>query len=121
MSRHGNDIGRMGEELAARYLSKAGYEIISRNYREKFGEIDIIARDGSMLVFIEVKTRKSKRFGHPLEAITSHKQHQISKAATAYLSRNGLLDAPARFDVIGIGIDNGEPDVVHLRHAFEAE
>jgi len=97
-----------------------GFSILARNYRQKTGEIDIIARDGDCLVFVEVKTRKSLRFGQPFEAVTTKKQAQLSRVALDYLSRNKLLDQPARFDVISILLaDDGKADIEHLPNCFE--
>jgi len=105
--------------MAAVFLQKLGYRIVSRNYRQKTGEIDIIAKDGDTHVFVEVKTRYNADFGEPAEAVTRNKQRQISAAALEYLSRNDLLDTPVRFDVVGISMDRAEPIITHLRAAFE--
>lgn len=119
MSRRRTEIGKRGEQLAVDFLAAAGYRIVERNYREKCGEIDIIARDGPTWVFIEVKARQSRRYGAPVEAVTSRKQHQISTTALLYLSRQGLLEAPARFDVVGIDLaDAARPRIDHLKDAF---
>ncbi len=120
MSKDRITLGRQGEDLAAHYLQKQGFVILARNYRQKTGEVDIIAQDCDCLVFVEVKTRKSLHFGQPFEAVTSRKQFQISRVALDYLSRNKLLDHPARFDVISIILpDNGEPEIEHLPDCFE--
>lgn len=114
------NLGKEGEELAANHLKNLGFSILARNYRQKSGEIDIIARDGDCLVFVEVKTRKSLRFGQPFEAVTTKKQAQLSRVALDYLSRNELLDQPARFDVISILLpDNGKANIEHLSNCFE--
>ena len=101
-------LGRRGEELACSFLVKKGYRILARNYRTRSGEIDIIARDGAVLVFVEVKTRNSERFGHPFEAVTFHKQQQMIKVAREYICYNASPEQEARFDVVGIvcGADN---------------
>jgi putative endonuclease len=113
-------LGKQGEDLAARHLLEKGFTIIVRNYRQKTGEIDIIARDRECLVFIEVKTRKSSRFGQPFEAVTKKKQAQISRVALHYMNCNKLLDQSARFDVISILIDkNGKAAIEHLCNCFE--
>lgn len=113
-----------GEDLAAEYLSGAGYQIIARNYRNIYGEIDIIAQDSSKptnaLVFVEVKTRKNTLFSHPNEAVTRKKQRQISKVALDYLSRNNQANVAARFDVITILLpDNGYPEIELIENAFD--
>ena len=114
-------LGKLGEDLAADHLLKKSYKIIVRNYRQKTGEIDIIAHDGDCLVFVEVKTRKSTLFGQPYEAVTKKKQAQLSRVALDYMNRNRLLKKPARFDVISILIDtNGKAAIEHLINCFEA-
>ncbi len=114
-------LGTQGEELAVVHLKKQGFKILAQNYRQKTGEIDIIARDGTYLVFIEVKTRKSLRFGRPYEAVTHKKQTQITKVALEYITRNKLHDQPMRFDVISITIHAHHGiDIKHLKNCFEA-
>lgn len=95
-------FGDSGEAMAVSYLEKNGYRILARNYRTPMGEIDIIAREGATLVFAEVKTRGSRRFGHPKEALTPRKQRKISMAALYYLKGTGNLHRKARFDVVSI-------------------
>ena len=95
-------LGKSGEETIVKYLKKNGYLIIIKNYRCKLGEIDIIAKDGSDLVFIEVKTRSGLSYGSPAEAVNRRKQRQISRAAQYYLAEQQLFDSPARFDVISL-------------------
>jgi len=107
-------LGQTGEELATAYLQKAGYKILIRNYRQKCGEIDIIAEDKGTLVFVEVKTRKNTSFGIPFAAVTEKKQRQIGRVAQVYLSRNNLFNRPARFDVISILMDEDRPPVIEL-------
>lgn len=120
MSKARISLGKRGEDMAAAYLLKKKYTIIARNYRQKTGEIDIIARDRQTLVFIEVKTRSSLLFGQPYEAVTTKKQVQLSRVALDYMSRNRQLDHAARFDVISILIpQNGKTEIEHLRNCFE--
>lgn len=108
--------GREKEELAEEYLRQQGYEILDMNFYGRFGEIDIIARDGETLVFAEVKYRKSERFGNSLEAVDTRKQKKICQTALYYLARHHISDSvPCRFDVIGI---TGE-DITHIKNAFE--
>jgi putative endonuclease len=124
-----NILGQRGEDLAARYLQDAGYRIVERNYRNRYGEIDIIAQECSrsalfavskILVFVEVKTRRNDRFSHPAEAVTARKQLQISRVALEYLSQNNLTEADARFDVVAILFpDSGTPRIELIRNAFE--
>ncbi len=102
MDRSRLNIAKIGESLAAKHLKARGCKILVQNYRAGRGEIDIIVRDGEFIVFVEVKTRRSLRFGLPQEAVTIQKQRQISKIALAYLQSHNLLDTPCRFDVIAI-------------------
>ena len=102
MDRSRLNIAETGEALAVAHLKARGYEILARNYRAVRGEIDLVAQDGDCIVFVEVKTRRSLKFGLPQAAVTTHKQRQISKVALAYLQTHNLFDAPCRFDVIAI-------------------
>ncbi len=110
------EVGSDKENVAAAYLEKKGYFIIQKNYRVRQGEIDIVARDGDTLVFVEVKYRKNLSSGHPLEAITPSKIKQISRTALFYLNQNKISvdNTPIRFDVIGI---LGE-EITHIENAF---
>ncbi len=112
-------IGAQGEEIAARYLLDRRYEILHRNYRCRYGEIDIIARRKNVLVFVEVKSRRSSAFGSPLEAVSLKKQRSISVVAQAYLQRNRLSGSAARFDVIAVLLHSTEPAIEHIENAFE--
>ena len=91
-----------------------------RNYRDKFGEIDIIARDSDTYVFVEVKTRRSNHFGTPEEAVTTQKMRQVVRVAQSYLNKYELFDVPTRFDVIAILMSSGNPQINHLVSAFDA-
>ncbi|MDP8950027.1 MAG: YraN family protein, partial [Actinomycetota bacterium] len=106
--------GAWGEELALRYLTDQGYVLIERNYRTRYGELDLILRHEDTIVFVEVKLRRGTGFGHPLEAVTPRKQASIRSLARQYLldRRPGFFDE-LRFDVVGILAGNGEPEVVH--------
>jgi putative endonuclease len=113
-------FGDSGEARAVSYLEKNGYRILARNYRTPIGEIDIIAMEGKTLVFAEVKTRRTHRFGHPKEAVTRRKQRKISMAALYYLKGTGNLHRKARFDVISIL--PGSPEgwqIEIIRNAFD--
>ncbi len=113
-------LGVRGEEIAVAYLKGRKFTIVERNFRCKGGEVDIIARDGKSLVFVEVKTRRTLSFGPPQLAVTPFKQRQISKAALTWLAKNRLDSAPARFDVIAILLrDHEVPEIEHIRDAFE--
>lgn len=113
-------LGKTGEDQACRFLRKKGYSIVQTNYRTRCGEIDIIAKQGPILVFIEVKTRRSTSFGSPLLAVTAKKQRQISMVAQEYLSKNKLFESDARFDVVGMRIDAAERvEIEHIENAFD--
>jgi len=113
-------FGARGEELATTFLLKSGLKIIEQNFRCKGGEIDIVAKDGSTLVFVEVKTRKTLTYGVPQLAVTPFKQRQISKAALTWLARNRKTDSPARFDVIAILMTGDcSHTIEHIKDAFE--
>lgn len=112
-------LGERGENLAAKELQKLGYRIYVRNFKCHLGEIDIIARDGKTLVFVEVKTRVADD-PTPEEQINETKMHQITKSAKHYLSRYGDPKPPARFDVVAIVWSPGQPPVIrHTPNAFE--
>jgi putative endonuclease len=115
-------LGQRGEAVAARYLKRLGYTIIERGSHVRRGEIDIIAVDGRTVVFVEVKTRVSHSAGHPADAVDRHKQDRLTRMALVYLKRHGLLDNPARFDVVAVTWpkDRRKPTIEHFRGAFEA-
>ncbi len=101
-------LGKIGEDLASSYLSKHGYTIIERNFKARYGEIDIIALSGSILVFIEVKTRIGRQFGLPEEAVTPRKIHEVVKTAEFYKVLHPELPESLRLDVIGIELNSDE-------------
>ncbi len=112
-------LGKKGESEAVRFLTRSGYKIIALNYRARFGEIDIIARESGTICFIEVKTRTSLEHGLPCEAVATAKQRRMSKAALCFLKERGLLDAAARFDVVSVVEALPEPAISIIRNAFE--
>ena len=111
--------GESGESIAVRFLKKKGYEIIEQNYRCKLGEIDIIARDGRVLAFVEVKARRTGDFGGPKWAVTPRKQRKISMVALKYLKETEQMEKKARFDVVAIRLLPGDPDVEIIKNAFD--
>lgn len=112
--------GSEKEKLAAEYLAGLGYEILEKNFFSHFGEIDLIARKGTALVFVEVKYRKNQSRGNPLEAVDWRKQKRICRTALYYLTRHGLsADIPCRFDVIAITGKGAGEEFTHVRNAFE--
>ena len=120
MSNYNLDFGKASEDAAAVFLKNKGYKILRTNYRVKFGEIDIIAEEASVICFIEVKSRVDCSLGHPKEALTPRKQDKISRAALAYLKENRFLDRNARFDVLSIiKGDDDQIDFELIKDAFE--
>ncbi|MBI3397847.1 MAG: YraN family protein [Deltaproteobacteria bacterium] len=112
-------VGKKGEGLAAEFLRKNGYRIVETNFRNRYGEIDIIAIDGKTLAFVEVKAKTSDKFGPPKLAVDSRKQRQLSKAALAYLTQKKLNNNPARFDVVGISMIENKTEIELIKNAFE--
>ena len=114
--RHKDELGKRGEALAARYLEDAGLRIIDRNWRCTLGEIDLVAVDGATLVVVEVKTRSSEAYGHPLEAITPGKLERLYLLASRWARAHDLRFSGFRVDAVAI-VDGGleEPVIEHLR------
>ncbi len=111
--------GKKGEAFAIEYLKKTGYKLLAKRYRYHRGEIDIIAREGNTLVFIEVKTRKTTEFGYPEESVSPAKQNKLKKTAYGYLEENKFFGQPCRFDVISLVLnENGKFDLHHIKDAF---
>ncbi len=103
-------IGTEAEEAAAELLRRTGYRVLDRNVRFRFGELDLVCEQAGVVVFVEVKARFGSARGHPLEAVTPHKQRQLARLALAYLQRRGLLHCPCRFDVVAVHLDpQGHP------------
>lgn len=112
-------VGRYGERVAARYLQEHGLEVVDRNWRCGQGELDIVARDGPVLVFVEVKTRSSAQFGVPAEAVTRVKANRIRALAVAWLAGHPHAYAGLRFDVVSVmRSPAGAAQVLHLQDAF---
>ena len=111
-------FGKTGEDLACRELERRGYAIIARRHRCRGGELDIVARDGPTLVFVEVKARDSRAFGDAAEAVTWQKQQRIVRLASEYVMRHHLSDSPCRFDVVAIQFDDGRPVIEVFQDAF---
>jgi len=115
------ELGRRGEEEAVRYLAAKGYRILDRGFRMFGGEIDIIARQGETLVFVEVKTRRSTEFGVPDESVNLSKQNQVRKIAQGYLLKKQLRESatPCRFDILSVVWAEGRDlAITHLENAF---
>lgn len=119
MGRESYEIGKQGEETAAQYLLQRGYEIIERNYRSQQGEVDIIARDGEYLVFVEVKNYSFRSYGSPLGAVRKNKRQSVIHAAETYLWRNKIKNTYCRFDVITLyRCRNGSRAIELYKNAF---
>jgi putative endonuclease len=112
-------VGQAGEEAAVQYLLQQGYRILQRNYRCRFGEIDLIAREGKTLAFIEVKTRRSQRFGPASSAVTLEKQRHLIKASQVYMAQMGKSDELCRFDVVTIEMDACRIHIELIKNAFQ--
>ncbi len=115
-------LGLDGEQLAVEALTARGYVVLARRYRTRFGELDIVARDGDALVFVEVKARRGVTFGQPADAVHWRKRRRLARLAEAFIAEARLHHLPCRFDVVAIiWQDGGAPDIRVYRHAFDAE
>ena len=113
-------LGGEGEELAACELEKAGYRIAERNYRSRFGEIDIVAIDADTIVFVEVKTKTNSSFGDPVEEVTPQKQRQIISMGQEYHAYFCAPDTPCRFDVVSVDLSQMPAKITHYKDAFRS-
>lgn len=111
-------LGQQGEEIAVGYLQKEGYGILDRNFRTRYGELDVICMKKDILVFVEVKTRRSETYGTAEEALTAKKIEHIRKVALHYLNSHPVRHKEIRFDVITILMRNDEPQLNHIIAAF---
>lgn len=111
--------GRAGEEAAVQYIRKKGMKVLERNFRCRLGELDIIARDGRCIVFVEVRTVRSKFFGTPQESVGTKKKQKLRLLAQYYVKFRNLGDVPLRFDVVAV---TGEPggEIVKIEHIANA-
>lgn len=107
-------LGRFGEDVAVRHLQHDGFTVLERNWRCALGEVDIVARDGDVLVICEVKTRRSVRFGTPLEAVTPAKARRLRRLAAQWMHDNGTRSGSIRIDVVGVLADGIGP--VRVQH-----
>jgi putative endonuclease len=114
-------LGQRAEQLAAEHLTRRGYHLIDRNYRWRGGELDLVAREGDTLVFVEVRARTRAEWGAPFETINRLKQRRVIRAALHWLMTHDLTRAPARFDVVSIMLPPAGPPAIELiQNAFEA-
>jgi putative endonuclease len=118
MKRYKQRLGKSGEDLAVSFLKKNGFEILERNYRFGHKEIDIIGKDENTIVFIEVKTGRSKNFGAPQERVNLKKQKSMIEVAQDYIQKNDLRDFDFRFDVVAIEFEKGNRKIEHIKNAF---
>ncbi|MBU1992458.1 MAG: YraN family protein [Patescibacteria group bacterium] len=116
------EIGNKGEELAEKFLRSNGYDILTKNYHTRIGEIDIVARDGAELVFTEVKTRTSQTFGLPQESVTKSKIRKLRQTALLYIAENNIKSSPFRIDVISIQLEKTGKvkSVDHIKNILDA-
>ena len=112
-------LGKIGEDLACRELERRGYAIVARRYRRRGGELDIIARDGETVVFVEVKARRDRAFGQAAEAVGFVKRRRMAQLATDYVLRHHLTKSPCRFDVVSIHFDGERPVIEVFKNAFD--
>jgi putative endonuclease len=113
-------LGKIGEDLACAELERRGYEVLERRYRRRGGELDIVARDGRTVVFVEVKTREGRDFGEAAEAVTARKRWRMTQLALDYLARHRLTECACRFDVVSIHMENELPVIQLFQNAFDA-
>ena len=114
-------LGKLGEDLACEELQRRGYAIVERRFRTRCGELDIIARDGDVLVFVEVKARSGRGFGSPFDAVTWQKRQRLSAMAESYLFHKRLNGVACRFDVVSILRSADGHTVELVRGAFDME
>lgn len=112
--------GRKGEQLAASYLKRKGYAVIANNYRRTHGEVDIIAKDGETLVFVEVKSRKNGAFGNPIDAVNPVKQKRLQFMARQYMAERELCHVNVRFDIVEILWGDTAKQAVKIHHVKNA-
>ena len=117
----GPRAGLEGEDLACRHLAALGYAILARNFRCRSGEVDVVARDGAVTVFVEVKHRRGSAHGAGHESVTFGKRRRIVRAARIFASARGLSESPLRFDVVSIDETDGVPQIRHDRGAFDVD
>ena len=118
---HRQSLGKRGEDLACAELEKRCYVIVDRRFRTRCGELDIVARDGGVLVFVEVKARSGSSFGTPFESVTWKKRQRLSQMAASYLFARRLAGVACRFDVVAVVERQGVQTIELLRGAFDME
>ncbi|MDA7977870.1 MAG: YraN family protein [Pirellulales bacterium] len=116
------NLGERGERVAERFLKRHGLKIIGRRDRGRWGELDLVATDGQVVIFVEVKTRTSHIGGEPYDAVNAEKQRRLTRAALGFLKRHGLTEYPARFDIVSVTWQDSarRPKIEHIAGAFDA-
>jgi len=118
MKKYKQEFGKRGEAIAEEYLRRKGFQILKKNYRYGHKEIDLIAKEGNTIVFVEVKAGRSKSFGAPHERVDLRKQRNLIDAANDFIQREKTTDCDFRFDVLAITYQKGKEDIDHIRNAF---
>ncbi|HVE77060.1 MAG TPA: YraN family protein [Actinomycetota bacterium] len=114
----GPTLKNIGEDAAARYLQRLGIRVVERNFRTRFGEIDIVAMEGCRLIFAEVKTRRPGQTSSPIEAVGYRKQQQLRRLAESYIAIRRPAFKDCRFDVLGVTESHGDLEILHIEDAF---
>lgn len=113
-------LGKRGEDLALDYFLKRKYRLLERNYRCSLGEADLVFEKDKSLVFVEVKTRTSRLFGEPEEAVSFHKKRKLAQIAEFYLKESRFAGSEIRFDVLSVVLaENGAPEIIHFENALD--
>lgn len=118
MSNHNQRFGQLGERIAARWLTRRGWRIVYRRFRNGRRDIDLVAQREATVAFVEVKARKGSTFGDPVEAVHHRKQRELTKSALVWIDRHGRAEESYRFDVIGVLVDRERVLVKHVENAF---
>ncbi len=118
-----SEVGKMAEDAACKFLKKKGYKIVARNYRTRLGELDIVALDGEVVAFVEVRSKKEGSFGPPGASINDEKSRRLTRAAWNFLTKKGIRDRDCRFDVVSIAYKEGtkSPRIDLFKNAFSPE
>jgi putative endonuclease len=119
LTRERIELGKLGEDLALKTVKRMGYRCIARNYRCPLGEMDLIAKDGDTLVFVEIKTRRGQSLEWAKEAVDWRKKRQLSKVALAYMKENHCADVKSRFDVVAVNLGSRGKEIEVVKNAFD--
>ena len=119
MTKHNQRLGQLGEQIAARWLTRKGWRIVYRRFKNGRRDIDIVAQRDALVAFVEVKARKGSEFGDPVEAVDHRKQRELAKSAHVWIDRHGRSEEAYRFDVVGVLVDGDRVLVKHVENAFQ--